>query len=302
MGQIEKKLITWAFLCLMLSACDSFEKELNIALPEVERQLVVECYLRPNQPFRVLVTETKGYFDDLNECPMVKGALVIMEYGEHRDTLSEAPYLGECTLMNPNFIPFLDNERTRFYNYGSQTICPLDYDTEFKLYVYDSLGQRSAYASTKIKPIIPIDSVAIRSIARTDSLALHIVATDNIHEENYYRLQVHRNSIFDRNASGMGVFNVLKGSIYSSLIADNALNGNSTMVFNTDYVLKRGNRAIISFYHLSKAHYDYIRSMRESQNANGNPFAQPPSLVTNIQGGLGIFTAISLYRDTIRIQ
>ena len=116
------------FFCLltMSSSCDSFERNIDIDLPEVERQLVVECYLRVGEPYRLLLTETKGYFDPLDECPMVRGAVAVIEHAGRRDTLIEAVYLGECTLTNPNFIPYFDDSRTRFYNYGSAAICPLD--------------------------------------------------------------------------------------------------------------------------------------------------------------------------------
>lgn len=302
MKQIIKKIILLHFLGLILSSCSSFEKNIDIPLPETERQLVIECYLRPNQPFRVLLTETKGYFDSLNECPTVKNAIVVIEYNNRRDTLQEANYLGECSFINPNFIPFMDSTRTRFYNYGSASICPYDLESEFRIHVYDSIGNRSAHASTKLVPTVAIDSIStIWNEARLNFHA-YITATDNLNERNYYRMQVHKNSLFDEQGNIMGILNVFRGSVYTNTFSDEIFNGNSHMSFKTNDAYNIGDTIIASLYHITAHHYEYLYSTSRAESANGNPFAQPPTLVTNIQGGLGIFTGLSYTRDTLVIQ
>ena len=56
---------------------------------------------------------------------------------------------------------------------------------------------------------------------------------------------------------------------------------------------------VVTFFNLSEEYYRYLRSVRLADNANGNPFAQPASIKSNISGGIGIFTNLVYQRDTI---
>lgn len=47
----------------------------------------------------------------------------------------------------------------------------------------------------------------------------------------------------------------------------------------------------ITLQHLSPEYYKYITSSSLQSNTNGNPFAQPVSVYSNIEGGFGIFAA-----------
>ena len=49
---------------LFFTACN-LTKEVDIQLPEYTVQPVVECYLEPGKPFRLLLTRSYGFFDPL---------------------------------------------------------------------------------------------------------------------------------------------------------------------------------------------------------------------------------------------
>jgi hypothetical protein len=44
---------------------------------------------------------------------------------------------------------------------------------------------------------------------------------------------------------------------------------------------------------MDKAYYDYVRSIKDSRELNGNPFAQASKVKSNVTGGLGIFAGVS---------
>ena len=283
-------------------ACDSFERDINIELPTVERQLIVECYLRPNEPLRLLLTETKGYFDPLDECIFVRGALVVIEHAGQRDTLTEAPFFGECSLANPNFIPFFDDSRTRFYNYGSASICLLDYSQPFTLTVIDSAGGRSVMATTKMLPVVPITGFTYTWNTDTTKAYAFIRAQDDGSTADFYRVQLHKRRLYRPDSATAGAFNIAKNPEFDVRIDDASFFNGQDIAFGTGFDYEENDTLIATIYHIESAYYTYLDNISSSENANGNPFAQPPTIRSNIQGGLGIFTFLSFDRDTIRVS
>lgn len=284
-------------LAIGLSACSSLEQNIDLDLPQVPRELVVECYLEPGQPYRVLLTETKGYFDDLNECPMVRGATVIIRHAGRADTLQEAPYIGDCTLQNPNFVPFFNDFRTRFYNYGSSTICPLSYDQDFSLEIIDHQGNRRATATTRMRPPLELDSLtATFNAAGNKAFAFIKTKTDDPQTADYYRIVLHKGRLYKEE----GFFNTAKRPEFISLISDaNFFNG-KTIAWGTGFEYEEGDTLIATLYRVEEGYYTYLRLMRNSENVG--PFSQPPVIRSNVSGAFGIFTHLSYDRDTLIVR
>ena len=101
------------------------ETVVQIEMPPIQKELVIECYLEAGKPYRLMLTETKDYFENLNDCPFVRGATVVISHNGLRDTLTEAPFFNNN--CDPNdiipygFFPFLNHDSTRFFNFGSNT-------------------------------------------------------------------------------------------------------------------------------------------------------------------------------------
>jgi hypothetical protein len=55
---------------------------------------------------------------------------------------------------------------------------------------------------------------------------------------------------------------------------------------------------IIKFSTIDKASFNFWRTLDVSKSNNGNPFAAPITPITNIDGGLGVFTGYSVSFDT----
>ena len=67
----------------------------------------------------------------------------------------------------------------------------------------------------------------------------------------------------------------------------------------TGFDYKNRDTLIATVYHIEKSYHDYLETLRDSEGANGNPFSQPPTIISNIQGGKGIFASFLFDRDTI---
>jgi len=290
---------TVALTSLFFASCDSFTRNIDIDLPPVERELVVECYLRPNEPYRLLLTQTSGYFDSLSQCPMARGAVVIITHNGVKDTLKEAEYLGDCSLTNPNFIPYFDGTRTRFYNYGSNTLCPVDYNSDFTLEVIDAANNKYLTATTRMLPPVPITSFTANWKADSSAAFAFLEAIDNGSTADFYRVMLHQTYVYEPDSATGGFLNVANRPEFDATIDDGRFFNGETIAFGTGYDYEEGDTLIATIYHIEKAYHDYLEAIRDSENANGNPFAQPPTITDNINGGRGIFTFLSFDRDTL---
>ena len=56
------KNITLLAVLAFFSACN-LTNDVNIDLPDYDRQPVVECYLEPGKPFRLLLSQSYSFFD-----------------------------------------------------------------------------------------------------------------------------------------------------------------------------------------------------------------------------------------------
>ena len=281
---------------LLVSSCDSLERDIDLNLPQPERLLVVECYLEPGQPYRVLLTETKGYFEDLNACPIVKGATVIIRHNGIADTLTEAIYFSQDCPADSlfGFIPFFNADYTRFYNYGSNNLCTYDFN-DYELEVIDHQGNRRAIATTKF--LSPIQDIEMTPLYRDTMAGVIISVPDDATTTDYYRLMLHKNKLY----KPFGAFNVCKNPRVDITIDDARFFNNGYVAFGTGYDFDIGDTLITTAYHIDKSYHDYLETISDAENSNGSPFAQPGRILTNIVGGQGVFTTLNYRRDTLII-
>lgn len=271
---------------ISLSACNAFQNDVNIDLDEYERQLYVECYLEQGQPYRLLLSETQSYFDDFSQIPFVNNAVVQIVHNGDTITLQPAP-------TDPNsplgFVPYFNDRFSKFYNYAAPDICPVDYSGNFELIVSDPLG-RTATATTRFLPPVQLDSLAAR-FQSNGKAAFFMYFVDDASMTNYYRPVFQQNSI---DSLPFQDFNV----------DDTRFLNGENVIFGSRPEWEEGDTLIGSIYHIDKAYYDYKESVDASIQSNGNPFAQPGRIISNVSGNksMGIFTFLSVYRDTIIVQ
>ena len=248
--------------------CD-MDKEIDLNLPEFESQLVVECYLENGKPYRATITESTSYFGR-PEPILVPDATVIITHNGQADTLK----------FNPSY----DLEARKIYTHVSEKLVQGNVGDSYALQVFDSRGRR-ATGFTQFLPAIPIDSVQL-SQNNENKFSLLAQFTDPGAMQNFYRFQIHRDSLSDHKRIS---------DVYSN---DRLYNGQK-YAFGTSYRLDPQDTVFVTLYHMEPQYYDFISSMDEAQDANGNPFAQPSALKSTVQGGLGVFTTLSYDRKTV---
>jgi hypothetical protein len=231
-----------------------------VKLPDHESQLVVECYLEAGKKARLLLTESSGYFDS-PELPFVNNATVTITYNGFVDTLK----------FNEN----INQEDAKIYNYISKRVIPENYTNEFILDVKDPAG-RVVTGNTKLIHATLLDSV----IYKYKDSSAYVLASfhQSLAKRDYYRIIFHKDSLS----------NVIQNYTFSDEFSDK-----EKISIGTGYEFKKGSQAFVTLYTIDLAYYDYLQSVEAARNANGNPFAQPATIKSNVQGGFGIFTGLS---------
>ncbi len=278
---------TWLLLFvffLALNSCGNLEQEIMVELPEYESQIVLECYLEPGQPYRLLMTRSDSYFapfptqnDEFLQNLLVQDAEVVIRHG------------GEVVNL-ANQLSF-DPSTNKIYNYVHPSLVPADYEQDFELEVTTGDGA-TITAVTRILPVVPIDSTVIIFEEDPDTLArAETYLTDDSEAVNFYRRSVHLGS--------------LETEPEQDFVADDDVFESEKFFFGTapDYTV--GDTLIFTIYHIDQSYFQFWRSVQQAILSNGNPFGQPSPVISNLGGSaeaIGIFTGLSYDRVTTIIE
>jgi len=258
------------------SSCN-LERNIELNLPDFESELVVECYLEPGKPMRAVISETVSYFGTgLGAAlPVVSGATVKITSNGSTYNLAEGL--------------FIDIETGKFFNYGSADIVPLDFDNDFTLEVTDSAG-RTITATTRLLQPVPLDSIQ-QVMLQDSSITILTIHTDNPAETNFYFRTYHKTK---------PIADSLKVAF---AIDDKFITGqNNQIVIGGPPVYEFGDTAVITLFHISESYSEFIETTSSAESNNGNPFATPGTIKSNVVGGKGIFTGLNYVRDTFYLN
>lgn len=285
------------FTVLLLTSCKKLEQTIELEFEKEDKELVVECYLEAGKPYRLLLTETKNYFDVINICPFVRKALVIITYNGLKDTLKESSFSGGgCS----SIIPYYNTDSTRFFNYGSTQICPSDFNNDFTLEVWDTLNDRYIIATTRfIRPPV-ISTLQIDWNTDTTQAYCILGCPDDKNTKDYYRMTLHKNSLFTKKGNSLFKYRATKTYINQSMYDQDIFAGQDILQVS-GYDFYKTDTVIATIYHIEQAYYDYLTTSKNAIEANINPFVEPSKITSNIEGGQGIFTFLSYDRDSLYI-
>ncbi|WP_081867652.1 DUF4249 domain-containing protein [Hymenobacter sp. IS2118] len=261
-------------LLAALTSCN-LEQNIDVELPALPVQLVAECYLEDGQIPRLTVTETVPYLASPE--PVLATDVTV------RLTLAN----GQVEVLR--FAPGFDPTTGKGYTHtGSQALVARPGDT-FGLEVLDTKGRRITATAT-MPSRVPIDSLEYKFNDLPPAQREAFVLTnfrDPVGLGNFYRLQIHRDSIGPSSEIDYDV--------------EDRLNDGTGFTLGTSYRFDPGDTLLVTLYHLDRPYYLFRQSVQDARNANGNPFAQPASIRSTVQGGVGVFTVLSYDRRQIII-
>lgn len=272
------KILKWSIPVLvsfiLLTSCN-LEKTVDIDLPSYQSEPVVECYLEPGKPMRLLLTRSFAFFDDFDFNDPTKtllgGATVYVRYGTENVLLTEGLYV--------------DLVHQKIANYGANAIVPENYSDTFFLDIALNDGTTLS-AVARIMPQVMIDSIRVEFNAQNQARLLTYFTEDST-QSNYYRRMLN-----------VGTLDSLPDQDF--VVRDDFFDSEKG-AFGTGFSFEKGDTVINTLIHIEEPYFQYYNTLRQAVAAGFNPFGQPGQIVGNIQGSVpahGIFTGFKMSRDT----
>lgn len=282
-------------ILLILSSCN-LTQEVDLDLPEYERQIVVESYLEPGQPYLLTLVESSGFFDDV-ELDYVRDATVTITHDGRTDTLQPI----EIDILTPGIGAVLDTALLSLfepiigqglYLYGSFSLVPESYDTDFQLQVTTEDGQELS-AVTQIPS--PIESQELEYKFNDDTMALVLTTfQDDPNTVDYYRrVLVQRKQVVTTDSMTMESDTTFVNDVDQDFTIDDEVSNGGPIVFGTGFDYREGDTLISTIFHVTNDYYRFVSTRDAAIQASFSPFGQPAVVYTNVEGGIGLFTGFT---------
>lgn len=177
----------------------------------------------------------------------------------------------------------------------------------------------SVSASTYTPSIISVASVD--TLRKGDQMTYNIHFSDNGAEENYYAVTLQKLSFYYDEFSGDTIYytetyfctdEIYTQNGYSDVdgtkcdeifyFSDNSFNGQNVSFYAQHSLAKYDTSlVVVSLRSVSEDYFKYKLSLSKYYETQGDPFAQPVQVYSNIDKGFGIFGGYSVYTDTLLI-
>lgn len=284
----------WVFKSLLLIGVlllFSCEKNITVDLPVTEQKIVVEGYIETGEKAIVTLTKTSAFFAPVDSASLFSyliwgsSAIVTVSDGTISEQLS----------------PVIDTNQYIPLVYKSQTLTGQEGKTYTLTVVVDG---KTLTAVTTIPHAVALDSVWYKEQEGRDSLGFawaHLTDPDSL--GNCYRWFAKRIGKDKRFLAPIG--SVFEDKFINGKSFDFAYNrGSEPNTFDDEDENSRGYFSLgdtiaIKFCTIDRTHFDFWRIEEVQVSNNGNPFAAPAPIPTNINGGIGIWGGYAATYDTI---
>ncbi len=302
-----------AILFLALVSC---EREIEIDIPASEPQIVVEGTIETGQPPIVILSKTRGFFEPTSAQDIANSYFDNAEVSVNGISLTRVctdslppefqTIVSELVGLSPDD---LDDIRVCAYIGLDPNLIGVE-NTTYNLSVL--ADGKEITATTKIPTIVKPDSVWFRLWADSQQYGYvfcNLSDPDTIN--NAYRIFTKR---IGPNINNNPVDQLYYAPIGSTFI-DEFFNGETIEVGFTrgqppnstrsiDYgeesgYFETGDRFVFKFCAITQASYNFYQTFESQQGANGSPFASPANVISNINGGLGIWAGYAASMDTV---
>ena len=299
----------------MLLSC---EEEITLDLPQAESKLVVEGSIEPGFPPYVILTKNQGYFDPINGNTYNNlfvnnvDAVKVWCYNENGDK--------EIKILDK--IEGLDSLPTIYtdLDYDWSSPFPYEFSQEERTYFLEIIWNNDTItAATTIPKATPLDCLWVEQSETADEdfkCDIRAIYSDPANTQNNILIKSKRLQHYKRNEKDTTLCEVenypdfplklidagsdilINGESFETYFPRPKDDGFPTGSYNS-YHTKECNDSIlefkkdivlIKFCQIDEPSMKFWRGLVRQVGTNGNPFAEPMNLVSNINGGLGIWT------------
>lgn len=269
----SRHLLLLALATISLQACN-MEQEIGIDIQPPVDTYVVECYLEPDSTMRLSLTRPLPLLDvPTLENLTVSNATVVIRQGGNTYPLT-----------------FFGPDSSNYYlagEYRSALPCPNVPGQSFSLEINIPEGGsvRTLTATTLLLPKVEMNGIR----------------TEVIRQEG----KDFRALLAEWNDPNTGIENWFYFSVQHPRDPDSTIAYTTTDARNGGQAIDdtgappwwlQGDTLTIRFAHVTPEYYRFEQSVDRAADGNGNPFVEPGSIQSNINGGIGIFTAFYLQK------
>ena len=311
------------YLFLLSITLLSCQEEITLDLPQAETKLVVQGAIENGFPAYVILTKNQGYFESLDTIAInnlfVTDALVSVtrDDGKIRNLtlitqaeidLVEA-LIGYSIKIPPNTI-YIDLEELSSPGFSIAN----------RSYTLDIVwNDQSITAETTIPEPTPLDSLWVEQNETADKdfkCDIRAIYSDPADQQNNILIKSRRIQHYERNREDTllcdtinypdfplklidaGSDVLINGQSFETYFPRPKDNGFPTGKYNSyhtkicdgDTLEFKEDIVLIKFCQIDEESMKFWRGLIRQVGTNGNPFAEPMNLVSNINNGLGIFT------------
>lgn len=292
------------------------EKDIEIDVPPAEPKIVVEGNIETGEPPVVLLSRTTGFFEpvstesiaasyiseadvSVNGVPLEQVCIADLP-AELRETVSLAVGIPEGQLSELGLCAFVGFDEALIGQENTTYKLEIDVNGEF------------LSAVTHIPEIVVPDTTVFRLWADSPRFGfLYSTVTDPDTLNNAYRVFTRRlESQFTDNPEDRVYY-----APFQSAFIDEFFNGQTAEVTlargmpsnsprqvdqgSSAGFFETGDRIILKFCSTDEPTYQFFRTFDAQQGTNGSPFSAPSNIISNIDGGLGIWAGYAAAYDTL---
>ena len=275
----------YILICLTLFGCT---RDVDLDIANSEEKIVVEGRIETGGVPEVYLTKSIAIFEDFDFNNLaqyiISDAIVTISNGTLVDTLKPEIDLTSLppivyTTKSPSFVG-IENET---YN--------------LKIIV----GDKIITSTTTIPRKVELDSVWIREengIPGKGFVWAHLSDPDTLGNGYRWEQKLTTETKFVSPVGSTYDDKIINGKSFDFLSQKPFDTNNDSLDRTTAFYYDITDTVIIKFSSIDKASFDFWRTLDVSKSNNGNPFAPPITPITNIKGGLGVFTGYSVSFDT----
>jgi len=300
----------------------SCQEEITLDLPQAETKLVVQGAIENGFPAYVILSKNQGYFESIDANTytdlFVTDAIVSIVRDDnivHPLTLIDEGLINQLETILDTTINIPPNT---IYIDLEELLNPSEFSLANRSYTLDIIWQdQSITAQTKIPEPTPLDCLWVERNETADKdfkCDIRAIYSDPVDQQNNILIRSKRLQHYERNDSikcevtnnpdltlklvDSGADVLINGQSFETYFPRPVENGFPSGKYNSSHVKSCNDSTLefaedivlIKFCQIDEPSMKFWRGIVRQAGTNGNPFAEPMNLVSNVNNGLGIFT------------
>lgn len=296
------------FYFIVILSFFSCEKDIDVELPDNEQKIVVEGNIEQGLPPLVFLSKTSGFFEPTDLITLlelvVRDAKITVSDGTNSFELEEVCSSDIPQPLLPLIQQMLGISENDIFNAGLCVYTSLDPQAigvagkKYDLLV--EAEDKVLTSTTTIPELVFMDRYYYKDqVGLSDLGYLWFNLKDPPEVGNAYRIYTQREGKDDRFIPADG--SVFDDSFFNNLDFEAFIFGGHDLegeFFNTGY-FEQGDVIYVKFCSIDQPHFEFWNTFEIATFNNGNPFAAPATIRTNIDGGIGVWGGYGVTYDTI---